>query len=212
MTPAAQNNFAVCGYVLAGGASRRFGSDKALARIGGETLLTRMSKLVQSSIGSVRIVAPRGRYFDSGFEAVEDRWPDEGPLGGIITAMSASEKVGNAWGWNLIVSCDMPFLTQEWLMYLCEHALAGDCEVVVPRSAYGLEPLCACWKTSALETLQAAFDESARKVTEAMKRLRMEILDETHWKRFDSGGQLFWNMNTAQDYQEAVRISQMERA
>jgi hypothetical protein len=45
-----------------------------------------------------------------------------------------------------------------------------------------------------------------RKVTEAMKRLRMEILDETHWKRFDSAGRLFWNMNTPQDYQEALQM------
>jgi len=33
----------------------------------------------------------------------------------------------------------------------------------------------------------------------------MEVLDETHWKRFDSAGQLFWNMNTPQDYESALR-------
>ena len=35
-----------------------------------------------------------------------------------------------------------------------------------------------------------------RKVTEAMKRLPMEVLDEPAWKRFDSDNRLFWNMNT----------------
>jgi molybdopterin-guanine dinucleotide biosynthesis protein A len=193
---------------MAGGASRRFGSDKALALIGAETVLARMCKLIQASTGNVRIVAPRGRYVDSGFEIVEDRWPDEGPLGGIITAMSASAKDGKACGWNLMVSCDMPFLTQDWLTFLSVRASASLADVVVPHSAYGLEPLCACWKTTALEVLQAAFDEGTRKVTEGMKRLRMEILDETHWKRFDSAGQLFWNMNTPQDYEAAVRASE----
>jgi hypothetical protein len=38
----------------------------------------------------------------------------------------------------------------------------------------------------------------------------MEILDETHWKRFDSAGRLFWNMNTPLDYQEAVRMWETE--
>ncbi len=207
MTGIDKTRDSVRGYVMAGGASRRFGSDKALALIGSETLLATMCNLVQSATGDVRIVAPRGRYPDSGFEIVEDRWPDEGPLGGIITALDATKRDCADCNWNLMIGCDMPFLTREWLVYLCERVQASDAEVIVPHSAYGLEPLCACWKTSALEVLQAAFDEGVRKVTEAMKRLRMEILDETHWKRFDNAGQLFWNMNTPQDYEAAVRAS-----
>jgi len=99
----------------------------------------------------------------------------------------------------------MPFLTPGWLEYLCMRTLSSDAEVVVPQSAYGLEPLCACWRTAAAALLRAAFDEDVRKVTEAMKRLQMEVLDERHWKRFDSAGQLFWNMNTPQDYTSALR-------
>jgi hypothetical protein len=45
-----------------------------------------------------------------------------------------------------------------------------------------------------------------RKVAEAMKRLPMEVLDEQVWKRFDTEGRLFWNMNTPEDYLEAQRI------
>jgi molybdopterin-guanine dinucleotide biosynthesis protein A len=195
----------VAGYVMAGGASRRFGADKALVEFGGKTLLARMCGLVETATGSVRVIAPRERYVDYGVAIVEDRWPDEGPLGGIITALRSTAASGAGQDWNLIVSCDMPFLTREWLEFLRERAVASDAEVVVPRSAYGLEPLCACWRTSAATSLHAAFDEGVRKVTEAMKRLRMEVLDETHWKRFDSAGQLFWNMNTPQDYEAALR-------
>jgi molybdenum cofactor guanylyltransferase len=195
----------VAGFVTAGGASRRFGSDKALAEFGGKTLLSRLCELVQAATGSVRVVAPQGRYVDHGVTIVEDRWPDEGPLGGIITALLATEDSGSKREWNLIVSCDMPFLTLGWLEYLCMRTLSSDAEVIVPQSPYGLEPLCACWRTAAAALMRAAFDENVRKVTEAMKRLRMEVLDETHWKRFDSAGQLFWNMNTPQDYESALR-------
>jgi molybdopterin-guanine dinucleotide biosynthesis protein A len=195
----------VAGYVTAGGASRRFGSDKALVEFGGKTLLSRMCDLVKAASGSVRVIAPRARYADRGVTIVEDRWPDEGPLGGIITGLLATENSDSKREWNLIVSCDMPFLTLGWLEYLCMRTLSSDAEVVVPQSAYRLEPLCACWRTAAAALLRAAFDENVRKVTEAMKRLRMEVLDETHWKRFDSAGQLFWNMNTPQDYESALR-------
>ena len=206
MTGVSKKSASVRGYVLAGGASRRFGADKALAQLGGKTMLRRMSELVATVTGSVQIVASSERYAEYAEAMVEDRWPDEGPLGGIITALRATQDSGRGEEWNLMVSCDMPFLTREWLEYLIASAAATDAEVVVPRSTYGLEPLCACWRTSAATKLQDAFDESVRKVTEAMKRLRMEILDETHWKRFDSAGRLFWNMNTPQDYQAALEI------
>ena len=192
--------------MLAGGASSRFGGDKALAEIGGRTVLSRMCTLMRSVMERVFVVAPHGRYSVQNATILEDRWPGEGPLGGIITAMTATAETNGGRDWSLIVSCDMPFLTREWLSCMIDRAMGSDASVVVPRSEHGLEPLCAFWRTSALPPLQAAFDEGVRKVTEAMKRLRMEVLDETHWKRFDTAGRLFWNMNTPQDYEEAVRI------
>ena len=197
------------GYVLAGGASSRFGSDKALARLGGETVLWRMCTLLESVTGSVSVVASTNRYSDLSAEIIPDRWPGEGPLGGIITALRATAET-NGGEWNLIVSCDMPFLTREWLSNLVERALANDSDVMVARSEHGLEPLCACWRTSARAKLQDAFDHGVRKVTDAMKRVRVEVLDETHWKRFDTAGRLFWNMNTKQDYEDAARIWRSE--
>jgi hypothetical protein len=39
-----------------------------------------------------------------------------------------------------------------------------------------------------------------------MKRLSMEMLDESAGKRFDTGGRLFWDRNTRADYEEARRM------
>jgi molybdopterin-guanine dinucleotide biosynthesis protein A len=197
---------------LAGGGSSRFGRDKALAEIDGKPMLLHMRGLLANVTGSVNVVATPGKYSNLGVSAITDRWPGEGPLGGIITALRATEKNRNGAEWNLLVGCDMPFLTGEWLAYLVERSLASPAEVVVPQSANGLEPLCACWRRSGAETLQRAFDNGVRKVTEAMRQLPMEIIDESDWKRFDSAGRLFWNMNTAADYDEAKKILKAERA
>ena len=199
------------GYVLAGGASSRFGTDKALAELGGKTVLARMLDLLKA--GGARetaIVGAKSTYARFGARCIKDKWPGEGPLGGIITALRKTVIDKYGYKCSLILSCDMPFLTSEWLRYIFEYARTRDADVIAPASEHGLEPLCACWNRSALPTLQGAFDEGVRKVTEAMKRLRMEVLDETHWKRFDTAGQLFWNMNTQQDYDEAVRIWRSE--
>lgn len=201
----------IVGYVMAGGASSRFGFDKAEAEFDGRTMLERTLEALREITGPVSVVASPDRYQHLSHEVIPDGWPGEGPLGGIITALRHTLRTSPA-PWNLIVGCDMPFLTREWLRFLCERAVHSDAEVVAPFSENGLEPLCACWRTDALEILQAAFDDRVRKVTEAMKRLRMEALDEKDWKRFDPAGRLFWNMNTPADYEDAKRILEGERA
>jgi molybdenum cofactor guanylyltransferase len=200
----------VAGYVMAGGASTRFGFDKARAELNGQTMLARMCGLLKDVTGSVNVVAPLGRYAEFGERIVEDRWPGEGPLGGIITALVDAHEQLREHTWGLIVGCDMPFLTSEWLTYLKERALASSAVVVTPESAAGLEPLCSCWHTAAAGKLQYAFEDGIRKVTEAMKRVSMEIVDERDWARFDKSGRLFWNTNTPAEFEEARRILESE--
>jgi molybdenum cofactor guanylyltransferase len=201
----------VTGFVLAGGGSTRFGRDKALVRIGDEVLLARLCLVIRCVTPSVTIVGAQAKYAGFGAECIPDRWPGEGPLGGIITGLLTAADAGGC-EWNLIIGCDMPFLTPEWLAYLVERARASKAEVVAPKSVHGLEPLCACWRTSGAGKLQRAFESGIRKVTEGMKHLTMEVLDEAHWKRFDNCHRLFWNMNTPNDYEEAKRILEVERA
>jgi molybdenum cofactor guanylyltransferase len=196
----------VLGYVQAGGGSTRFGKDKALVEFGGKTMLRQTTELVTSVCGAAIIVAAEGKYLDTPAPLLADRWPGQGPLGGILTALQSSALRGSESIWNLIVSCDMPFLTREWLQFLCQRAERSAAQIVVAESADGLEPLCACWKTVSAPAVQAAFGSGVRKVTEAMKCLPMELLDESVWKRFDTEGRLFWNMNTPADYEEAKRI------
>jgi molybdopterin-guanine dinucleotide biosynthesis protein A len=201
----------IAAYVLAGGGSTRFGRDKALVEIAGQPMLARMCDLMAGVASEVRVVAPPARYASLGVASVEDRWPGEGPLGGIITALQHSRADDSRGSWNLMVSCDMPFLTREWMAFLAQRAVSSEAEVVLPRSHHGLEPLCACYKTNAAQALQKEFDAGVRKVTQALRQLKMEVLDDADWKRFDSDGRLFWNMNTTGDYDEAMRIWKLER-
>src|ERR1700688_130308 len=112
------------GYVLAGGASSRFGRDKALVRFGAIPLLQEIVQLAQTCTSEVAVVAGAQKYVDLGgeFEIIEDRWPGEGPLGGIITALQHTAATNRSAEWNLMLSCDMPFLTAELLVFLVAAA------------------------------------------------------------------------------------------
>jgi molybdenum cofactor guanylyltransferase len=208
---AGKNEVGVGGYILAGGGSTRFGRDKALVEIGGKPMLARMIELLQSVPMKGKVIAAREKYSALGAEIIEDRWPGEGPLGGIITALEDAAKSAARPEWNVILSCDMPFLTPEWTRYVATRAARSAAQVILPHSTGGPEPLCACWRTDAAETLRVAFEKGVRKVTDGVALLRSEVLDETDWKRFDSAGRLFWNMNTAADFEEVRRVWEAER-
>jgi molybdenum cofactor guanylyltransferase len=208
---AGENQVGVAGYLLAGGGSTRFGQDKALVEFDGHPMLVRMMKLIGGVTKDLKLVAAPEKYAEFGMPLLADRWPGQGPLGGIITALEDAAQSVRRPEWNLIVSCDMPFLTPEWLAFLRGRAAKSRAQVVFPHSAYGPEPLCACWQTAAAAKLRQGFERGVRKVTEGIALLRAEVLDEADWKRFDNRGRLFWNMNTAADYQEARWILEEER-
>ena len=120
----------LAGYVLAGGASSRFGQDKALMEIGNTPMLFRMIKLLESVAKNVKVIGSLEKYAQFGIEVIADRWPGEGPLGGIITVLEVTAKRPAKDEWNLIVSCDMPFLTAEWLGHLTQRAMKSSAQAV----------------------------------------------------------------------------------
>src|SRR5208282_6089559 len=122
----------VAGYILAGGESSRMGRDKALLVIGGAPLVGRTAALVALLTGPPTIIGAPERYESFGYRVIGDDAPGLGPLGGIATALRDSRE-----SWNLIVGCDLPFLTNEWLAYLIDRALRSQADAVVPQSAAG---------------------------------------------------------------------------
>ena len=93
----------ILGCVLAGGQSRRFGSDKALAVLGGETLLMRAVDLLSGWCDKVVVV---GRA-----QAPAPTLPDRpragmGPLGGIAAALHAAREEG----FELVLTCGVDSL------------------------------------------------------------------------------------------------------
>jgi molybdenum cofactor guanylyltransferase len=188
----------IAGFILAGGASSRMGSAKALLEIGGVPLLVRTVRLVESVAGPVTVIGNADAYQSLGVRAIDDDWPGAGPLGAIATALRASSAP-----WNLVVGCDLPYLTRKWLDYLVQRALASQAEVVLPMNTRGAEPLCAVYNKRGEVAIRAALERGVRKVTDGLKELRVETIEPTDWKAFDSDGLLFKNMNSPEDYEEA---------
>jgi molybdopterin-guanine dinucleotide biosynthesis protein A len=187
----------IAGFILAGGRSSRMGHDKAMLEIDGVTMLDRAIDLIRSAGIEPAVV---GSFDESsrrvGVPVIPDDWPGAGPLGGIATALRHSQTP-----WNLVIACDMPYLTTEWLEFLMRRASSAD--AVVPMNESGAEPLCAVYNKRAEATIREELENGTRKVTDGLAKLRVDPIEPGEWKGFDSDGFLFKNMNEPADYQEA---------
>lgn len=105
----------ILGAILAGGQSRRFGSDKALADLGGQPMITRVADALAPFVE--RIVVCGHPAPPSGMERVADLpHPDLGPLGGLAGALQYAQRHGYAG--VLSVGCDTPILDPDLLSRL----------------------------------------------------------------------------------------------
>jgi len=171
--------------VLAGGRSRRMGRDKALLPFRGATLAAALAQIVREAAGSAVLVG------HPALGGIPDRYPGEGPLGGILSALHHTSAE-----WNLIVACDMPRVTAPFLRRLLDQAEAAGCDVLLPHSPGGRpEPLCAVYRRGARQTIENAFRTGIRKVTLALEELDVYRLEVTEAVQFQ-------NVNTPEDWSE----------
>ena len=147
-------NSALFGLFLAGGASTRMRSDKALLDYHGQPQVRwafdLLTKFCAATFVSVR---PDQREDPSraGLPQIVDRQPGIGPIAGISAALQEHPKA--AW---LVLACDLPFLTEQTLQHLIAHRDPHKVATAYRSSHDGLpEPLCAIWEPSAREPVLA---------------------------------------------------------
>jgi len=185
---------ALVGAVLVGGASRRMGVDKAVLEVGGRTLVeVAVAALAAAGAHPVLLVGdpPAGaRPPVPGATAVPDRYPGEGPLGGLITALAAAsapvpaepdlaagtvDRADYPDVVVVVVACDMPAFDAASAAALARSladtpGAAAAAAVVDGRP----QPLTAAWRPAvALPVLRAAFADGERAPRRVLPRLEV---------------------------------------
>ncbi len=136
----------ILGAVLAGGQSRRFGTDKALAELGDRPLIAHAAAALEPYVETVVIC---GRAF-SDYVALADRpAPGLGPLGGLAAALRHAADHG--FDAVLSIGCDMPVLPAA----LVEALVAIGAPVAVRTL-----PICGLWRASDVARLDERLAES----------------------------------------------------
>jgi molybdopterin-guanine dinucleotide biosynthesis protein A len=186
----------IVGVVVAGGASSRFGSDKALAKLGGRSLVERAFTTLRALCSEV-IVADAGRGLVAGADSVADG-PGSGPAAAILGA--ALHRRDRS---LLVLACDLPLVP---LALLDRIAGVDGGDWVLPRHGGGVEPLCALWRPRAIDALSRQVDRGEL----ALHRLEREGLDVRYLDAdavADLGDprELFANVNSPDDLRRLER-------
>lgn len=188
----------VLGVVLAGGASRRMGRDKAKLALDGGTLVERAATLlVTVCSNSVLAVGSDRRYPTVRLPVAEDRYPGAGPLAGIEAALVAS--IGRP---VLVLACDLPRVDRTVLERLLEHAQAAleadGPRAWLPRRGGRLQPLCGLYAAACGPLFTRRLDRGERAVQAALTEVEVEPVCFD-----DLRPDPFLNVNTPADYSRA---------
>jgi molybdopterin-guanine dinucleotide biosynthesis protein A len=181
------------GAVLAGGASRRMGRDKALVEVGGRPLAAIAAAALAAAGASPPVLAVGGdapALARLGLAPVADHRPGEGPLGGILTALAHALHDVVA-----ILACDLPGAhagaVGEVVAALAAHPEADAAVAAVDDGA--LQTLHGAWRRSARARVEEAFGRGERAVHRVLADLavvRVEGIDPGALADADTPGEL----------------------
>ena len=177
----------VAGVILAGGQSRRFGSDKALFQIEGVPLIqAAYETLIQVASPLFVSVASTQTRYNIPATHLPDATGHAGPLAGIYAALNASPH-----DWLLVLAVDIPFITPTHLQKLLD-ARTPTTDAVIAASKDRIHPLCACYHKRSLPSAKKLLDQSTYRVTTFLNTLNTQAVKLTP-------SHILTNLNTPPD-------------
>ena len=179
------------GFILTGGSSSRMGRDKALLPWGDSTAVEHLARLMLPVTGTVTLIGQPQRYRHLAISCIPDLRPGMGPLGGIEAALASADTDAAC----LILACDIPGVSGEWLVELFRSAENGNSLFTGTRDVTGaMHPLCAVYHPASLAIVQSALDRGERRLLQVVDRL------DPVWIH---ASDVLTNINTSEEWQAA---------
>jgi molybdopterin-guanine dinucleotide biosynthesis protein A len=175
------------------------GTPKAMLLFDGTPLIVHIVATLRGLFGDVVVVAAPEQDLPSvPATLVRDEVAYQGPVGGIYYGLAAAVHEV-----CFVTSCDSAFLNPALISHLISAIPQYD--VVVPHWQGRLQPLHAVYRRSVRPHLEAQLARGELRPVRLFDTVRTRRVDEEEIRRFDPEGASFFNMNTPDDYAEALK-------
>ncbi len=184
----------ITGVILAGGQSRRFGSNKALALLHGKSLIQYATETVAAIFNDCLLVTNAPEQYDFlNIPMIRDQYQDSGPLAGIHAALlqiSTSRA--------FVVACDMPNLSPELIRYIC-NINEQEYDVIIPWLEKGQEPLFGIYHKKSLAVIDSYLQQKDCQIIRALEDLQVRRVGEEEILSITGDLACFKNINRPAD-------------
>lgn len=191
--------------ILAGGKNSRIQTKKALLAVGGVPIIERIiGQLAPVVQGSLIVTGDPEVYAFTGVPTTPDRYHGKGPLGGLHAGLAASPE-----DLNLVVACDMPFVSAELAVCLrAEAQKRSECDAIIPAWRRGREPLFAVYRRRAAALLAERLETGDYCLKNLDRAVTVGEVDVTGWAARHGVDleRAFCNINTWSEWQEAENV------
>lgn len=183
----------ILGVILAGGASRRFGSDKALALLGGTPLIEHVARRAKPQVGSLAVSGAASAPL--GLEVIADREKGAGPLSGIVSSLAWAD----ANGFTLLATfaCDGPFIPEDLVTRLSSE-LGATVDCVMASCGPDKHYTYAVWRPVCRPALEIAYARGLRSLR--------GVTDAVAVRYVDFPPTTFFNINRPEDLASAEKL------
>lgn len=188
---------ALSGFVLAGGRSKRMGSNKALLPLAGHRLVDRAVELLEPHVAETFVVGSPKTFPAFHVPVIPDEVQQAGPLGGILTGLRHAQNER-----SLVLGVDLPFLTGEILERIL--ALVDESDLLIPKIGEKFEPLCAVYAKSCITHIEGMLMAGRKSIHDLMPRIQVHTLSPQDLGGLE-GTDPFFNINTRGDFEAAKR-------
>lgn len=182
------------GFILAGGASRRMGSDKSQLVLDGQSFVERIADALAAVTTLVTVVGGSSRLYVN-LPRAPDVYPHWGALGGVHAALSVCSAT-----FGLIVACDFPLVTTDLFYRLASFREEFEAVAPVQRDQIP-QPLCALYRVSpCLARAEQLINSGERKPIALLQSVRTRWVSFGELSNLEGSAHFFDNVNTPEDY------------
>ena len=192
----------ILGAVLAGGKSQRFGEDKSQVKLNGKLLIDYILSEIIDEFKEILIVSNKQIKFKNyeNITLINDFKKDQGPLGGVLSAMKWAKEKNNKYEWISTFPVDTPFFKKEILQKFLSEINLEESKLFFIKSNNTRHNIFGIWSIDLMKKLEEDLNEGQRKVevwanSVGVKVINMEFINKDP----------FFNINTKEDLEKAKK-------